>query len=213
MQGGNGMNDRADPSSVEGDSESGLGSARPALSPEDKRTLLDLARQSLEAHLRHRDFLNLEVDSPALLEHRAAFVTWRRRSTGELRGCIGEVIAQRPLAESVAKMAVHAGTKDPRFPPIGLDELLHLVVEISALTPMTPIEPDRVEVGRHGLMVSKGGLSGLLLPQVPVEQGWNREEFLGGLCLKAGLPESAWREGDVELRSFEAEVWGEESTE
>ncbi len=180
-----------------------------ALSDEDKTTLLSLARQTLLEHLEQRELAGVEVDSDALLEHRATFVTWRKKGTAELRGCIGEVIAQRPLVESVARMAVASGTKDPRFPPIAIDELPHLTVEISALTPMTSIEPKDVEVGRHGLMISKGQYSGLLLPQVPLEQGWNREVFLQGLCTKAGLPSDAWKEQGVELRSFEAEVWGE----
>jgi AmmeMemoRadiSam system protein A len=107
-------------------------------------------------------------------------------------------------------MAVAAGTQDPRFTPVSVAELKALTFEISALTPMTPIRPDEVEVGRHGLMISRGHFSGLLLPQVPVEQRWDRETYLRGLCAKAGLPSDAWRDDDVELRSFEAEVWGEE---
>jgi len=183
--------------------------ARSVLTKEDKRALLALARQRLQEHLDRREPAAVSADSDALLEHRPTFVTWRT-STGELRGCIGEVIAQRPLVESVARMAVASGTQDPRFPSITAQELPHLKVEISALTPITPIAPDRVEVGRHGLMISKGHSSGLLLPQVPIEQGWNREEFLRGLCHKAGLPADAWRDSDVQLHSFEAEVWGEE---
>jgi len=183
--------------------------ARPALTDEDKRVLLALARQRLKEHLDRQEPSDIPVDSDALLEHRATFVTWRT-STGELRGCIGEVIAQRPLVESVARMAVASGTQDPRFPPITARELPHLTLEISALTPMEAINPNDVEVGRHGLMISKGYSSGLLLPQVPAEQGWDREEFLRGLCHKAGLPSNTWQEPDAQLRSFEAEVWGEE---
>jgi len=201
------MNVDDSPSSVEGDPSR---RARPNLNEKDKQTLLLLARQTLREHLELRDLAGLETDSAALREHRAAFVTWRNKATGELRGCIGEVIAQRPLVESVARMAVSSGTSDPRFPPITLDELGNLTLEISALTPMVPIEPEQVEVGRHGLMIKKGHHSGLLLPQVPVELGWNRERFLRGLCEKAGLPQDAWQDQDAELRCFEAEVWGEE---
>ena len=185
-------------------------SAKPMLTREDKQMLLALARQTLAQHLKDRETPSVEVETEALLQHRAAFVTWRKKETGELRGCIGEVIAQRPLIESVVRMAVSSGTKDPRFPPISIDELPHLTVEISALTPMTSIAPEDVAVGRHGLMISKGYQSGLLLPQVPLELGWTRKEFLNGLCAKAGLPSSAWREDGVELRAFEADVWGEE---
>jgi len=182
--------------------------ARPALSDEDKRVLLALARQRLQEYLDRQEPSEIPVYSDALLEHRATFVTWRT-SAGELRGCIGEVIAQRPLVESVAKMAVASGTQDPRFPPITAHELPHLTLEISALTPMESIEPHDVEVGRHGLMISKGYSSGLLLPQVPIEQGWDREEFLRGLCRKARLPTNTWQDPNAQLRSFEAEVWGE----
>lgn len=183
---------------------------RPRLSEGDKRALLDLARQRLLEHLEQSKPETFEVDSAALQEHRAAFVTWRTKA-GELRGCIGEVIAQRPLVESIERMAVASGTEDPRFPSVATHELPHLTVEISALTPMTSIKPENVEVGRHGLMISKGYSSGLLLPQVPLEQGWDREGYLSGLCAKAGLPKDAWRKSDVQLRSFEAEVWGEEA--
>ena len=185
--------------------------ARPQLTEEDRQALLALARQRLLEQLEQREPAGFPVGSEALQEHRPAFVTWRT-STGELRGCIGEVIAQRSLVESIERMAVASGTQDPRFPPISIDELPHLTLEISALTPMTSIKPENVEVGRHGLMISKGYCSGLLLPQVPLEQGWNREDFLRGLCAKAGLPDDAWQEQGVQLRSFEAEVWGEEVT-
>ncbi len=182
---------------------------RPRLTEEEQHLLLSLARRTLLAHLQGSEPEVTGVDSETVREHRPAFVTLRTRATCELRGCIGEVIARRPLIESVAKMAVAAGTQDPRFPPVSPDELERLTIEISALTAMTPISPDEVVVGKHGLMISKGHYSGLLLPQVPVEQGWNREEYLRGLCAKAGLPSDAWRDDDVELRSFEAEVWGE----
>jgi AmmeMemoRadiSam system protein A len=182
---------------------------RHQLTNEDKQALLALARQRLVEQLDQSEPADFAAESEAMLEHRATFVTWRTRS-GELRGCIGEVIAQRSLVESIERMAVASGTQDPRFPPIDLSELPHLTVEISALTPMTSIKPIDVEVGRHGLMIAKGQYSGLLLPQVPLEQGWGREEFLRGLCAKAGLPSNTWQDQDAQLRSFEAEVWGEE---
>ena len=204
------METHENPGDAAADSLAKGGESMSALTDEDKTTLLGLVRRTLLEHLEQRERAGLEVDSAALLEHRPAFVTWRTKGAGELRGCIGEVMAQRPLVESVAKMAVASGTQDPRFPPITVDELPHLTVEISALTPMTSIKPDDVEVGRHGLMIARGHFSGLLLPQVPLEQGWDREDYLRGLCAKAGLPSDAWKDDDVELRSFEAEVWGEE---
>jgi len=116
-----------------------------------------------------------------------------------------------PLFKVVQECAVAAATEDPRFPPVSPKELSFLRIEISVLTPLFPILPDEVEVGRHGLMVEQGRMRGLLLPQVPVEWGWDRETFLDQACVKAGLPPSAWRHGAT-LRAFTAEVFGEEKT-
>ncbi len=110
-------------------------------------------------------------------------------------------------------MAIASATDDPRFLPVTIDELPSLHIEISALTPMEPIHPDAVVVGRHGLMIFKGPRSGLLLPQVPLAYAWNREQYLDALCRKAGLPPGAWSDADVKLYAFEAEVWGEEEAE
>lgn len=184
--------------------------AASTLTQADKQTLLRLARQTLNDYLGHGQLPHQPPSLPDLAEHRAAFVTLRVRETGELRGCIGEVIAREPLWECVRNMAVAAATDDPRFPPVKLGELPGLRIEISALTPMTPIKPEQVVVGRHGLMIVKGSNRGLLLPQVPVEQGWDRGEFLRGLCHKAWLPSNAWKDKDAQLMGFEAEVWGEE---
>ena len=180
------------------------------LSGDDKTTLLRLARSVLLDYLGAKDVDTSVEVTPPMLQHRATFVTWRTKSTGDLRGCIGELIAQRPLIESIRRMATVAATEDPRFLPVRLEEVPGLQVEISALTPMYSIRPDEVEVGKHGLMIRMGSQSGLLLPQVPLEQGWDREEFLCGVCWKAGLPEHAWQDSRAELQAFEAEVWGEE---
>ena len=181
----------------------------PALAQDDKHALLQLARQTLNDYVSRGQQPDFKPASPALTEQRAAFVTLRVRETGELRGCIGEVIAREPLWECVRNMTVAAATEDPRFPPVAAAEVPSLHIEISALTPMKPIQPKEVVVGRHGLMIVKGISRGLLLPQVPVEQGWDREEFLRGLCHKAWLPENAWKAKDTQLYAFEAEVWGE----
>jgi AmmeMemoRadiSam system protein A len=142
------------------------------LSAEDKQTLLHLVRQTLNEYLSSGEMPpEFKTDSPALLQPRATFVTLRVRETGELRGCRGEVIARQPLVESVMNMVIASATDDPRFPPVTADEVPNLHLEISALTPMKPIKPEEVVVGRHGLMIVKGYSSGLLLPQVPVEQG------------------------------------------
>jgi len=182
----------------------------PGLDAEDKQTLLHLARQTLNDYLGKGKMPELKTQSPALLQPRATFVTLRVRATGELRGCRGEILARQPLVESVMNMAIASATDDPRFSPVTMDEVAGLHIEVSALTPMKPIKPEEVVVGRHGLMIVKGHNSGLLLPQVPVEQGWDREEFLRGLCHKAWLRENDWKAKDTQLYAFEAEVWGEE---
>jgi AmmeMemoRadiSam system protein A len=180
------------------------------LSDQDRSTLLRLARQALVDYLRNRTLPDCRSKAPALLEHRPTFVTLRRHDTGELRGCRGECVARQPLIESVAHMAIASATEDPRFPPVTVDEIPRLHIEISALTPLEPIRPEDVEVGRHGLMIVRGPVSGLLLPQVAQSYNWDRVKYLDAVCWKAGLPRDAWRGGDVELYAFEAEVWKED---
>jgi AmmeMemoRadiSam system protein A len=180
------------------------------LSGEDKRLLLRVARMTLEDYLRDGALAEIDVESPALLAQRAAFVTLWRRETDELRGCRGECIPQRPLIESVTLMSIAAAVDDPRFPPVQYDELANLRIEINALSPPHPIRPDEVVVGRHGLMIVRGRHAGLLLPEVPERFGWERVEFLDALCHKAGLPHSAWAMPDTHLFGFESEAWAEE---
>lgn len=138
------------------------------------------------------------------------FVTWKR--DGELRGCIGSVEPVRPLWADVEANAVHALLEDPRFLPATPGELPLLSLEISVLSPFAPVsDPLRnVKVGVHGLLVERGHRRGLLLPQVPVEWGWDVPAFLAHTCRKAGLPEDAWRDGVTRVSTFTAEVFGEE---
>lgn len=179
------------------------------LTPEDKQQLLRLARETLRDYLRGGELREPPSEPAALVEPRATFVTLWEGDSGDLRGCRGEPTARRPLAESVVQMAIAAATDDPRFPPVTIEELADLRIEISALTPLQPIRPGEVEVGRHGLMIIKGARSGLLLPHVPVRYGWDREKFLIWTCRKAGLPDDAWQEADAALFGFETESWGE----
>jgi AmmeMemoRadiSam system protein A len=179
------------------------------LSDEDKRFLLALARETLTRYLGGESLPEPAVASPALLAPRAAFVTLKRRRSGELRGCRGERAATRPLVRSVMDMTIASAVDDPRFEPVTLAEVPHLHIEISALTPVRPIRPDEVVVGRHGLIVSAGRYIGLLLPQVATQYRLSREAFLRAACEKAGLPPDAWRRPEVRLEAFEAEVWGE----
>jgi AmmeMemoRadiSam system protein A len=189
-----------------------VAAVRPPLSADEKRFLLTLSRQTLVTYLGHGSLPPYEATTAALREPRATFVTLRRRSDGELRGCRGQRIATQPLAESVVRMTIASALDDPRFASVTRAEVPGLHIEISALTPPAPIQPHQVVVGRHGLIVSAGRAAGLLLPQVPLEYGWNQEQYLRAVCDKAGLPGNAWRVPGVRLEAFEAEVWAEEET-
>jgi AmmeMemoRadiSam system protein A len=138
-----------------------------------------------------------------------AFVTLRRRADTVLRGCIGFIGPDRLLVDVVADVAVGAALRDDRFDPVTAGELPELRVEISVLGPIFRVRPDEVRVGEMGLLVKGRGRQGVLLPQVPLEQGWDRETFLDRTCAKAGLPTSAWREPWTELAAFRCEVFGE----
>ena len=180
----------------------------PQLTEQEQRILLALARQALEHKLQQRPAAedNLNSVPRALLEPAGAFVTLRRE--GRLRGCIGHVFAEKPLYQVVQDCAVSAALADLRFSPITPEELPALYIEISVLSALTSVAPEQIEVGRHGLFVSKGRRHGLLLPQVAVEWHWDRERFIEETCAKAGLPPDAWRKGAA-LEAFTAQVFGE----
>lgn len=173
----------------------------------ERQALLRVARASIAAHFKGRR-PELPPATAALAEHRGAFVTLHR-SDGELRGCVGLMRSDRPLLETVVRMAVAAAIEDSRFEPLAEAELAGLSIEVSALSPLEPIRPEDVEVGRHGLLVGRGGRRGVLLPQVPGEHGWDRETFLVHTCRKAGLPDDAWQKPGVELLAFTADVFRE----
>jgi AmmeMemoRadiSam system protein A len=178
----------------------------PEYSNEERRWLLRLAHRSIRSAVNGQAPPTLEGASPHLREARGAFTTLHEN--GELRGCIGMIMAVKPLDETVREMARAAALEDPRFAPVTVDELDRLQVEISVLSPMFAIAPEDVVVGRHGLMISDGGRRGLLLPQVAPEFGWDRETFLAQTCRKAGLPMDQWRHG-AKIEAFTAEVFGE----
>jgi AmmeMemoRadiSam system protein A len=171
--------------------------------------LLAIAREAIAARLSGRTPSTPKPEGP-LATPRGAFVTLRRRADGELRGCVGRLLASEPLAATVADMAVAAATEDGRFAPVSSGELAAVRIEISALGPLRPIGAAEVEVGVHGLMVRCGPRRGVLLPQVPVEHGWDREAFLRHTCRKAGLPEDAWKQPECELLGFTATVFADE---
>ena len=176
-----------------------------SLSADEKKELLRLARQAVELFVRDGKALDYETKNPNFLSPKGAFVTLKKK--GELRGCIGFIEPVYPLYKAVAQCAVYAATEDPRFGPVSAAELNVLEYEISVLTPLKKIDdPGLVRVGKHGLVISSGGRRGLLLPQVPVENNWDRLEFLAQACLKAGLSQDAWRKG-AEISVFEAIVF------
>ncbi len=173
------------------------------LSDTQKHALLDLARQSVAATVTRS---KPPVSSFALPDASGVFVTIKRR--GELRGCLGTLQCQRGLAGEVVRCAADAATEDPRFPPVSVEELPEVAVEVSVLGPLEPIDardPNAIEIGRHGLVAERGFRRGLLLPQVATEWGWTVEQFLRQTCLKAGLEPDAWQR-DARISRFEAEV-------
>jgi AmmeMemoRadiSam system protein A len=163
------------------------------LSDEEERLLVGIARRSIEEAVRGETPADLQGISGALLEKAGAFVTLRNQ--GSLRGCIGHVDPDEPLARCVAECARAAALHDPRFAPVTASELPNLSIQISVLSPLFDMRPEEVEIGRHGLYVSSGLHRGLLLPQVAAEWNWDRERFLDETCVKAGLPADAWRRG------------------
>jgi len=181
------------------------------LTDSEKSTLLKLARASLEAAIykgQEPDLAGFEL-TEALKEKRGAFVTLQEQ--GELRGCIGYVEARVPLWQAVMENAVNAAVHDPRFPTVTAAEVPKIKIEISAMSPLErTTDVSKIEVGKHGIMLSRGMYRGLLLPQVATEYGWNREEFLQHTCLKAGLPSDAWKDPATKIEIFSAEVFHEE---
>jgi AmmeMemoRadiSam system protein A len=174
---------------------------------EDRILLLSVARQSISHAVRGEEF-DPEVpgDGP-LSENRGAFVTLTQG--GALRGCIGLIISDRPLVQVVAEMARAAALDDPRFPEVREEELSGLEIEVSAMSPIRTIQgPEDIEIGRDGLIIHQEGRSGLLLPQVAGDRGWDALRFLEETCQKAGLPGNAWEEG-AQIEAFGAEVWSE----
>ncbi|GHT87323.1 AmmeMemoRadiSam system protein A [Spirochaetia bacterium] len=187
------------------------------ISPEERKALLADARETIAAGLENRrpeyrrdPALQKTVDggASALLRPCGVFVTLHKN--GALRGCIGRMSSPDPLEKTVRVMAAEAAFGDPRFPPLSADEWPACDIEISALSPMEGCpDPRLVRVGVHGLYLSLRGRSGVLLPQVPVEQGWNREEYLDYICVKAGLPPNAFADPEARLLTFTAAVFGE----
>ena len=180
------------------------------LNIQQRKKLLKIARESLQSYLQTGKKLQVRETDPVLNQKTGAFVTLHKN--GELRGCIGSLAGSQALYLTVLDMAIEAGTDDPRFPALNLSELKDLQIEISVLSALERIDSaEKLELGRHGVLVKSGIRSGVFLPQVAAETGWSKEEFLNYLCAQtAGLPADAWKDINTELYIFGAEVFSEE---
>lgn len=206
---GNSADTTGDLSNVVGYAAIALRRVEPSLPSVARKKLLKIARKTLDNKIAGKKLPIATPPEPELNEARGVFVSLKKE--GKLRGCIGYIVSAQPLFQSVQEMSVAAATNDVRFPPVTRAELSELEIEISVLSRLRKIKAiEEIEVARDGLYILKDGLSGILLPQVPVEWGWDRAEFLRQVCLKAGLPEDAWAEAD--LYRFSAEVFSEPAT-
>ncbi|MFX1486830.1 MAG: TIGR00296 family protein [Promethearchaeota archaeon] len=181
--------------------------------------LIRFARKSIETYLTTGERLKTPEDAPKILyEKRGVFVTLQRILEDEkrLRGCIGFIVPQYSLIEATSHSSISAAVDDPRFPPVEFDELKRIAIEVSVLTPAQLVKISRpedylskIKVGRDGLIAKLGWKTGVLLPQVPVEYGWNEEKFMRQTCIKAFLPQDAWKEDGFELYSFQSQIFEE----
>lgn len=179
------------------------------LSPDQKKRLLEIARKTIDEYLAAGKRLDFKEDDPQLKSVSGAFVTLHKQ--GELRGCIGNITGEKPLFETIRDMAIASATGDPRFPAVTREELKKVDIEISVLTPLKRITGiDEFQLGIHGVLVKSGWNQGVFLPQVALETGWSKEEFLSQLCAhKAGLSADAWKDPKTELYIFSAIIFSE----
>lgn len=183
------------------------------ITSEEKRELLTTARNFIQHSLdKTVEIYEPLIDSVLFAEKHGAFVTLT--IGGNLRGCIGYIVSQNPLIETIRDAAYGAAFEDPRFPTLHPRELAKCEVEISVLSKPFPMKSyDDIEIGKHGLIVTEGYRRGLLLPQVPVEHNLDRDQYLSTLCQKAGLHPEYWKEKQLELEGFTAEVFSEKDLE
>lgn len=172
------------------------------------------ARDIIEQYVKDNSVPSTELEN-IFLEKQGAFVTIHKHPSHDLRGCIGIPMPVMALKDAITEGAKSA-TRDPRFPPLSKTELDNIIIEVTILTkpePITVNQPEdylsKIEIGRDGLIVEKGFHKGLLLPQVPVEQGWNKEDFLANTCMKAGLMPDAWFDKDTKISKFSGQVFTE----
>lgn len=171
--------------------------------------LLKLARKTISEKLGSEEDIPFQEFKEEIFRNKCgAFVTLHIK--GNLRGCIGYIEGVKTIPETVTEMALSSAFKDPRFNPLTLSEYKNIDIEISILSPIEKVNNiDEIVVGRDGLIISKGLNRGLLLPQVPVEQGWDKDTFLTHTCYKAGFPGDTWRKSEVVIEKFSAQVFSE----
>ena len=182
------------------------------LSKNEEQFLLKTAREIITAKLEKRT-LNLETPAGILLTNCGAFVTLHQKDklgNRNLRGCIGNIIARQSLFNTIKNMAQAAAFEDPRFSPMNRDDWPACDIEISVLSPLEEInDPGVIKVGVHGIFITRGFRSGVLLPQVATEQGWDLETFITHTCYKAGLPADAWKDSSTKIEIFSAQIFSE----
>ena len=184
------------------------------LNLDEGKKAVSFAREVIEEYVKNKTVPEIELPG-VFNEKHGAFVTIHTYPEYELRGCIGVPLPVKSLKEAIVEGATSA-TRDPRFPPLSPDELDNIVVEVTVLTEPELIRVDKprdylseIEIGRDGLIVEQGFFKGLLLPQVPVEQGWDKEEFLSHTCMKAGLMPDAWFDKNTKIYRFSGQVFTE----
>ncbi len=177
------------------------------LANREKKLLIEVARRALIAAVEYGKMLDVLPSEANLMEPGGAFVSLHRRA--RLRGCVGQMRSEQPLVHVVAYCAKAAALEDPRFDPVRRDELAEIEIELSILSRLEEIAPERIEAGRHGLMVSRGRQRGVLLPQVATQFRWAAARFLEETCVKAGLERDAWKDSGTRIEAFTAEVFAE----
>jgi len=177
------------------------------LADREKQLLLELARSALTASVEKRESVPDFPDDEVLRQPGGAFVTLHRR--GRLRGCVGQLPSKDPLIEVVVHCAKAAALEDPRFKPVRAEEVAEIEIELSILSPLQDTTLEKIEAGKHGLVVSRGWQRGVLLPQVATEFKWRAARFLEETCVKAGLEREAWQDPHTRIQAFTAEVFSE----
>ena len=185
---------------------------------DEGKTLVNYARENIESFIATGKNTELKDVPESFKVKSGVFVTLHTYPKNQLRGCIGFIEPVLSLIDALLEASISAALKDPRFPKVRSSELKNLIVEVTVLTPPEVIKvdspkdyPERVQVGKDGLIVEMGYRKGLLLPQVPVEQGWDSEDFLCNTCIKAGLPPDCWMDEKAKIYKFSGQIFSETS--